>query len=119
MSKKCPAIPVHGSCERDTLCLCGTHRTQITINLLKNHSRNLIRDKIMKEIQLHELETVQGGTSIGTILGTLAFGFITAGPAGLGMAASTLIITVGIDNLNDMRKNNEFKHIIMPFHKPE
>ena len=51
------------------------------------------------------LQEVTGGLSFGQVLSTLAIGFVTGGPAGLGIAASGLVMAKGIDNLNDVLKN--------------
>jgi|GEM_PF-2989028 hypothetical protein len=58
----------------------------------------------MKELNGIYLEQVSGGfhINLGTIAATLAVGLVTGGPAGMGIAATGLIINHGVNNLNEL-----------------
>ena len=53
----------------------------------------------------NEIATVSGALhiNIGTIIATCVIGFVTAGPAGLGIALSGIVMNEGINKLEDMR----------------
>lgn len=60
----------------------------------------------MRNISTEELFEITGGfkINIGQALAALAIGFVTGGPAGLGIAASGLVMAQGINNLNEMHE---------------
>lgn len=51
------------------------------------------------------LEVSGGGLSLGQIVSVLAIGIVTGGPAGLGIAASGLVMAHGINNRDDLVHN--------------
>lgn len=52
-----------------------------------------------------EMLDVNGGLNLGQVISTLTIGIVTAGPAGLGIAAAGLVMAQGINNLDDLMHN--------------
>ncbi len=61
----------------------------------------------MRALSLAEMEEISGGRfkfhfNIFQAVSTLALGFVTAGPAGVGMAICALVATQGLGQTHDM-----------------
>jgi hypothetical protein len=59
----------------------------------------------MRILDVFEVQQVSGAIhiNIGTLIATCVIGFVTAGPAGLGIALSGIVMNEGINRLDDMR----------------
>lgn len=53
-----------------------------------------------------ECHAVNGGIhlNLGTVISSIVVGFVTGGPVGVGIAVSGLVISEGVNNLNDLRQ---------------
>ncbi len=51
-----------------------------------------------------ECHAVNGGIhlNLGTVISSIVVGFVTGGPVGVGIAVSGLVISEGVNNLNDL-----------------
>lgn len=58
--------------------------------------------RILNEIEILNVSAALH-INIGTIIATCVIGFVTAGPAGLGIALSGIVMNEGINKLEDMR----------------
>jgi len=56
----------------------------------------------MRELKENEIVEAAGGISIGVAVFGLIAGFLTGGPAGLGIAAAGMVGAKGVDNLVDL-----------------
>lgn len=60
----------------------------------------------LKELTFDEVNEVSGGFhihfNIGAAVGAIVLGIVTGGPVGLGYAISALIISEGVNNLNEL-----------------
>ncbi len=59
---------------------------------------------MLRQLNLSESQAVSGGfhLNLGTIITTLVVGFVSGGPVGLGIAASGIVLSEGVNNLNDL-----------------
>lgn len=49
--------------------------------------------------------------NIGEVLGTTALAFITGGPVGAGLVLGAMIVSNGVNNLNDMHNDGNFPNM--------
>ena len=60
----------------------------------------------MKELTMIEVKNIQGGfhINLGTFIAAVVVGAVTGGPVGVGIALSGMVMSEGVNNLNDMAK---------------
>lgn len=59
----------------------------------------------MRELDRDELVKISAGLhlNLGAVIAAIATGVVTGGPAGLGIALCSIVISEGVNNLNDLR----------------
>lgn len=58
----------------------------------------------MRELSVNAVEEVNGGFKLNTgqAVAALAIGFVTGGPAGVGIAACGIVAAQGVNNLDEL-----------------
>ncbi|MBS0286522.1 MAG: hypothetical protein JSR17_04450 [Proteobacteria bacterium] len=59
-----------------------------------------------KILNKSECQAVNGGIhlNLGTVISGIVVGFVTGGPVGVGIALSGMVISEGVNNLNELRQ---------------